>query len=417
MNGDDRRSDGTHRVVVTGMAALTPIGSTWTEVRSALRAGRSGIRVQASWENIEGLQTRLGAPARLDRSAATRVEDLAPRVGRVSALAVTASERAIRSAGLSIGDRALTDAGCAFGSTSGAPPALQELAMKVSIDRDLTDLSPSAFLRGMPHTTVVHVARALGLGGRILPSCSACTSGSQAIGFAYEAIRYGAQSLMIAGGSEELHVLAATVFDILYATSTLNEHPERTPRPFDRDRDGLVVGEGAAALILESGEHARARGARTLAEIHGFGTNSDGAHIVNPSPVGMEGAIQLALADAELAPDRVGLVNAHATATEVGDIAESVATHAVFGEETPVLAPKSYVGHTLGASGAIETWLTIELLRGAWAPPNLNLDDLDPRCAPLDLIRENRRLRTNFAINDNFAFGGVNTSIVLEARQ
>jgi 3-oxoacyl-[acyl-carrier-protein] synthase II len=219
--------------------------------------------------------------------------------------------------------------------------------------------------------------------------------------------------VMVAGGAEELHAVNAAVFDIMFATSKRNHEPERTPRPFDRDRDGLVVGEGAGTLVLEALEHAEARGARIYAEIAGFGTNGDGTHITNPDVRGMQRVMELALGDAGLAADDIGYVNAHGTATEAGDIAESMATHRVFGDCAPISSLKSYLGHTLGAGGALEAWMTVMMLREDWFAPTVNLETPDPRCAPLDYIRGGpRSLRAVHAMSNNFAFGGVNTSLI-----
>ncbi len=179
---------------------------------------------------------------------------------------------------------------------------------------------------------------------------------------------------MITGGAEEFHQIDAAVFDILYATSTRNDEPESTPRPFDAARDGLVVGEGAGTLVLEELEHARARGARILAEVIGYGTNCDGAHVTNPDAGSMERVMRLALEDAGCAASEIDYVNAHGTATEVGDVAESQATFAVFGDGVPVSTVKGYIGHTLGACGALEAWITIEMMRDGLARA-----DVEPR--------------------------------------
>jgi 3-oxoacyl-[acyl-carrier-protein] synthase II len=218
---------------------------------------------------------------------------------------------------------------------------------------------------------------------------------------------------MLAGGAEELHPMVVAVFDILFSTSTRNDEPEATPRPFDADRDGLVVGEGAGCFILEELEHARARGARIYAEIIGFGTNGDGRHMTNPDPAGMEAVLRLALEDAGIAPSEVGYVNAHGTATDVGDVAESQATYEVFGDAVPVSSLKGNLGHTLGACGALEAWMTLRMLREGWFAPTLNLDVVDERCAPLDfIVQEPRALSTDVVMSNNFAFGGVNTSLL-----
>jgi 3-oxoacyl-[acyl-carrier-protein] synthase II len=245
--------------------------------------------------------------------------------------------------------------------------------------------------------------------GRVVPTTSACTSGSQAIGAGYEAIRFGRARAMLCGGAEELHPIQAAVFDLLFAASTRNDTPGETPRPFDAERDGLVVGEGAATLVLEELEHARARGAPVLAELVGFATNCDGGHLTAPDVDGMEAVMRLGLADAGLGGADVGYVSAHATATEQGDRAESEATRRVFGSAVPVSSLKGHLGHTLGACGALEAWLTLEMLREGWAAPTLHLARPDPLCAELDYVMAAPRpLRTEFAASHNFAFGGVN---------
>jgi 3-oxoacyl-[acyl-carrier-protein] synthase II len=206
----------------------------------------------------------------------------------------------------------------------------------------------------------------------------------------------------------------AIAFDFLYATSRRNDEPGVTPRPYDRDRDGLVIGEGAGMLVLEEREHALARGARIQAEIVGFATNSDGAHVTRPNQETMRRVMELALEDAGLPASAIGYVNGHGTATEHGDIAETGATASVFGKRVPLSSQKSYLGHTLGACGALEAWFTIEMMRDGWIAPTINLDALDERCGEVDYITGGgRTLDVEFAMTNNFAFGGVNTSIIL----
>jgi len=266
----------------------------------------------------------------------------------------------------------------------------------------------------MSHTAAVNIGVFFGIKGRILTTSSACTSGSHGIGYAYETIRMGRQVAMVAGGAEELDATEAAVFDTLFATSTRNDAPTATPRPFDAARDGLVLGEGACTLVLEELEHARQRGAPILAEIVGYGTNSDGVHVTQADAGTMALAMRMALDDAGVSPDRIGYVNAHGTATDQGDIAESQATHAVFGARMPISSLKSYVGHTLGACGALEAWMTIEMMRDGWFAPTINLENPDPRCAQLDyIVGEGRAIDTEYVMSNNFAFGGINTSLVL----
>jgi 3-oxoacyl-[acyl-carrier-protein] synthase II len=402
------------RVVVTGMGGLCALGQDWKSIRDALRAGRSGVQRISDWADIDGLKTELGAPVPDFGTPEGYSRKKTRSMGRVALLATRASELALAEAGLS-GSPELGGGrvGLSYGSTSGSPPAMEVYARQFMNERTTKGITANEYVRFMSHTCAANVAQFFGIRGRIVPTCSACTSGSQGIGYGYEAIRFGRQEVMVTGGAEEFHQIDAAVFDILYATSTRNDDPTSTPRPFDADRDGLVVGEGAGALVLEELSHARERGAPVLAEVIGYGTNCDGAHITNPDAASMERVMRLALEDAGLAPEDVDYVNAHGTATDVGDVAESQATHAVFGGRVPVSTLKSYIGHTLGACGALEAWMTIEMMREGWLAPTLNLANVDPRCAPLDYVMGAvRDLDAEVVMSNNFAFGGVNTSLL-----
>ncbi|WP_439686797.1 beta-ketoacyl-ACP synthase [Cupriavidus oxalaticus] len=401
------------RVVVTGAGAVCALGNDWAAVRGSLEGGRSAVVRMAQWEDIKGLNTLLGAPVALPALPAHYTRKLTRSMGKVALMSVLASEAALQDAGLA-GDALLASGklGVAYGSSTGTPEAVAEFG-RMRTERTTEDISATTYIRMMPHTTAVNIGVFFGITGRIVTTSSACTSGSQGIGYAYEAIRSGRQVAMLAGGAEELDATEAAVFDTLFATSTCNDTPQATPRPFDSGRDGLVLGEGAGTLLLEELEHAQARGARILAEIVGFGTNSDGAHVTQPKAETMAVAMRLALEDAGLAPERIGYVNAHGTATDHGDVAESHATHAVFGPGIPVSSLKSYMGHTLGACGALEAWMTIGMMRDRWFAPTLNLRTPDPRCAPLDYIMDApRRLDADYVMSNNFAFGGINTSLV-----
>jgi 3-oxoacyl-[acyl-carrier-protein] synthase II len=335
-------------------------------------------------------------------------------MGRVSLLATRATELALEDAGL-LGSPEVTSGamGIAYGSTTGSPPAMEIYARMFQGEHSLKGIAATDYPQFMSHTCAANLGLFFGIRGRVIPTCSACTAGSQAIGYAAEAIRYGRQTLMVAGGAEELHPINVAVFDIVFATSVQNERPETTPRPFDAARDGLVVGEGGGTLILEELEHARGRQARIYAEIVGFGTNCDGTHMTNPDAEGMKAVMELALADAGLKARDVGYVNAHGTGTELGDIAESLATARVFGNGVPVSSLKGHIGHTLGACGALEAWMTIRMLREGWVAPTLNLEQPDPRCADLDYVRgKARHHAVEYFVSNNFAFGGVNTSLI-----
>jgi 3-oxoacyl-[acyl-carrier-protein] synthase II len=404
----------TRRVVVTGMAGLSPIGQDWKQAGDALRSGRSGVARIPEWEDIEDLDTRLGAPVSGFAAPESWSRKKTRTMGRVSLMAAYAAEQALEDAGLT-GHPTLTSgrAGVSYGSSSGSPTAIEVYSRRLFQERTLRGIGANDYLQIMSHTCAANIANLLGLRGRVVPTCTACTSGSQGIGYGYEAIKFGQQEVMLAGGAEELHEMDVAVFDILFSSSTRNDEPERTPRPFDVERDGLVVGEGAGCLVLEELEHARRRGARIYAEMLGYGTNCDGHHMTNPDPGGMENVMRLALADAGVSADEVGYVNAHGTATEVGDIAESHATLAVFGDRTPVSSLKGHLGHTLGACGALEAWMTLAMVGEGWLAPTLNLEALDARCAPLDYVMGTpRESAAEVVVSNNFAFGGVNTSLV-----
>ncbi|UTA48731.1 beta-ketoacyl-ACP synthase [Simiduia sp. 21SJ11W-1] len=402
------------RVVVTGLQAISPIGSDWQSVHARLAEGRSGIRYMHEWDKYQGLNTRLGGPADFDKPAHYNRKAIRS-MGRVAVMATRVTELALEQAGL-LGDPCITqgDMGVAYGSSSGSTSAFVDFG-RMLIEEDTGGLNANSYIKMMAHTAPVNVGVFFGLKGRVYTTSSACTSGSQGIGYAYEAVRNGQQRFMVAGGAEELCATQAAVFDTLFATSVKNDTPGLSPRPFDRDRDGLVIGEGAGTLILEELESARARGAKIYAEVVGFGTNADGSHVTQPNSDTMEVAMRLALQDAGLAPEAVGYVSAHGTATDRGDVAESAATHRVFGARIPISSMKSYTGHTLGACGAIEAWAAIHQMNQGEFHPTVNLLNKDPECAELDYIQNQMRaIDTEYVMSNNFAFGGINTSLIFK---
>lgn len=405
------------RVVVTGFGALSPLGHDWTTVHARLKACQNAVQKIGEWADYEGLNTQVGAPAQPFELPPERYNRKSTRsMGRVALMAVRASEVALQDAGL-LGDPVLKSGrvGIAYGSSSGTPKSIGDFGRMI-INKSTEGINATTYIKMMSHTAAVNMGVFFGLTGRIVPTSSACTSGSQGIGYAYEMIKSGKQIAMLAGGAEELDATEAAVFDTLFATSVKhNETPSLTPRPFDANRDGLVLGEGACTLVLEALDHALARGANIYAEVIGYGTNSDGQHVTQPNAQTMAQAMHLALEDAGLAPDRIAYVNAHGTATDHGDVAESIATHSVFGEGIAISSLKSYMGHTLGACGALEAWMTIEMMRSAWFAPTLNLEAVDPRCAPLDYITGGGRdIQTDVVMSNNFAFGGINTSLIFQ---
>jgi 3-oxoacyl-[acyl-carrier-protein] synthase II len=404
-----------HRVVVTGMAGISPIGNDWATIRDRLGSYRNAIVHMNDWADYDGLNTRLGAPAAPFALSERYNRKTTRSMGRVALLATRATELALLDAGL-LDDPLLTSGrmGVSFGSSAGTPSAIGDFGRMME-ERTTRGINATTYIKMMAHTAPVNIGVFFGLTGRVITTSSACTSGSQGIGYAYEAIRSGRQTAMIAGGAEELCATEAAVFDTLFATSTRNDTPHTTPRPFDAGRDGLVIGEGAGALILEEREHALARGATIYAELVGFGTNSDGTHVTQPNAATMRVAMEMALQDANLAPEAIGYVNAHGTATLQGDLAETQATSALFGPRMPISSLKSYMGHTLGACGALEAWFSIEMMREGWFAPTINLNQVDPQCGELDYIRgEGRRLDCEYVMSNNFAFGGINTSLIFK---
>ncbi|MBB1322338.1 beta-ketoacyl-ACP synthase [Shewanella sp. SR43-8] len=403
------------RVVVTGIGGISALGQDWQQIKASLLAKHNCVIRMDEWDRYPGLNTRLAAPVTEFVTPKHYSRKKIRSMGRVSLMATRASELALEDAGL-LDDPILNSGkvGVAYGSSTGSTDPIIGFGEMLKTG-EMSGLTATSYIRMMAHTTAVNVGVFFGLQGRIHTTSSACTSASQGIGYAYEAIKYGMQTIMLAGGAEELCPTEAVVFDTLFATSTKNDQPELTPRPFDSQRDGLVIGEGACTLILEELEHAQARGVKIYAELIGFGTNSDGQHVTQPNAKTMEMAIRLALTDAKLSEQQIGYISAHGTATDRGDVAETAATYAVFGANTPISSLKSYTGHTLGACGSLEAWTSIEMMNEGWFAPTLNLTDIDSECAQLDYIKDEiRYIDTNYIMSNNFAFGGINTSLIFK---
>ena len=402
------------RVVVTGMSGITSLGETAEQIFEQFAQGKSGIRYMPDWEIYPDLRSKLAGPVESFTVPKHFNRKVTRGMGRVALMSAVCAEKALEDAGLLHADILKSgDAGVAFGSSAGSVDAVREFGSML-IEHNMSQLNATTYIRMMSHTSAVNMTVYFGLKGLTLPTSSACTSGSMAIGQAYEAIKYGKQTLMIAGGAEELSAAGSAVFDVLLATSVKNDRPETTPRPFDAGRDGLVVGEGAGCLILEEYEHAQARGATIYAEIVGYGSNTDGQHVTRPDSEMMGRCMQLALKDAQLTAADIDYVNAHGTSTDQGDIAESQATARILGKK-PISSLKSYFGHTLGACGAIEAWLSIEMMRRNQLVPTLNLDQIDSACGDLDyIVSDMRSAETQMMMSNNFAFGGINTSLIFK---
>jgi 3-oxoacyl-[acyl-carrier-protein] synthase II len=403
------------RVAITGAGAISALGHNWQDIRQKLLQLKNCVRYMHEWDQYPDLQTRLASPVDAFVLPQNYTAKKRRGMGRVGQMGVVATEKALISAGLYQSPIISSPAtGVAYGSATGSSDAAMEFFSLLE-HNSMGKINGTTYLRMMSHTAAVNISVLFGTSGRMYTTSSACTAGSQAIGFAYEAIRNGQQKIMIAGGAEELCPTQAAVFDTVYSASLKNSAPQTSPRAFDSQRDGLVLGEGACTLILEDWDHAVARNANILAEVIGFATNCDGSHLVRPNQTTMKQVMTDALADAQLNATDIHYISGHGTATLHGDIAESLATQEVMGSEIPFSSLKSYIGHSLGACGSLEAWTGIEMMRENWFAPNLNLDEIDPNCGQLDYIRhEPRELKAQYFMSNNFAFGGINTSLVFK---
>jgi len=415
MKDSPREMGSGRRVAVVGMGIRSPVGNSLAEFAESLKKGRSGIRRMPEWEGVRRLRTKVAGVCNINGEEKGIPRKFRRSMGRVSVLAALSAIDAVRQSGLGEEEIAAAECGISYGSTAGSTLEQVELIGKYILNSDLTGALASSYLKCMSHTCAGNLSTLFRLQGPFIASCTACVSGSQGIGFGYEVIRSGRAEIMITGGAEEMHFLHAAVFDLMLATSSrYNEHPSKTPRPFDAERDGLVVAEGAGTLVLEEYEHAKRRGAQILAEVEGFWTNVSGVHLTDSDAPSMEQCMRRALGEARRSPEDIQHVNAHATATHNGDEAEALAIHRVYGSRVSVTAIKGYTGHTLGASGAIEAIGTILMMRGGFIAPTLNLERPDPQLPPLNHVMGNPMdKRITVAVNNNFAFGGINTSMIL----
>lgn len=403
------------RVVVTGMGIASPLGSTVETAFERLKTYQNCIEYWTELDEIKNMNTRLCAKVAGFQKPEHFTRKVTRTMGTVALMSAVISENAIKDANL-LGNPIITNGRCgvSYGSSTGSMKPIFDF-YAIELEKEVKNLNSGSYIKMMTQTTAVNISLYFKTTGRLIPTSTACTSGSLGVGMAYESIKYGQQDIMIAGGAEELHPSQAGVFDTLYATSIKNNTPNKTPSPFDRDRDGLVIGEGAGTLILEEYEHAKNRGAKIYAEIVGFATNTDGTHITNPNPDTMQIVMENSIKSAGLSANDIGYVNAHGTGTKNGDIAESIATQNAFKRQVPISTIKSYTGHTLGACGAIEAILSIEMMRNKWFAPTLNLNNIDPECGELDyIVGEGRNIDTEYVMSNNFAFGGINTSLIFK---
>ena len=405
------------RVVVTGLGIVSPIGSSVAAAWDAVVAGRSGAAPIARFDAGE-FPVRFACEVKdfevdqfVDAKAARRMD-------RCTHLVVAAARQAEEDAGLdvaTVGERAGTAIGTALGGVASFEHTVLQLASRGS-----GRVSPFAIVQTLPNLAAGWVSIELGTRGPLLTQSTACAASNMAIGDALDAIRLGRADLMVCGGTEApVTPTAVAGFAAMRALSTRNDDPATASRPFDRERNGFVIAEAAAVLVLEELEHAQARGARIYAELAGYGVSSDANHVSDPDPVGTNAAraVQMALTDARLEPADVGYVNAHGTSTPAGDAAETRVLKLVFGDTLPkrplISSTKGATGHTLGAAGAVEAVFTVLALHHGVLPPTINQFVADPSC-DLDYIpNEARREQVDAALSNSFGFGGHNSVVAL----
>jgi len=401
-----------NRVVITGVGLISPYGRGMESFIQGVLSGKTCVRNMSEWENYQNFNSTVAAPAELIGE-----KDIPRRkrrsMGRMAVFAVQAAEDAISDAGLTDDFLTSGEMGCIIGSTIGSPEALTETFEIIIPQKDISEISSMDFFKFVSHTASMNVAQYFGISGIVMATNAACASSLQAIGSGYDLIRLGRQKAIICGGAEEVHPTVTGTFDVLFATSSkFNKTPELTPRPFDKDRDGVVCGEGSAVLLLEEYEHALKRGAKIYAEVVGYHTCGSGNHISQSDRGAMKTCILEALKDAKIQPDSVDLISAHATGTIQGDIEEAAAIKDIFGSETPISCLKGYIGHSLGASGSMELAVSLEMMKNSRILPTVNLDNIDERCAGINIIKHIENKNINIVMKNSFAFGGINAVVI-----
>jgi len=405
------------RVVITACSALTPIGRTKKDILHSLTHGISGVKPLREDDLLSShIHSKVfGAidyPIEYDFKRSFR-----KTMGPVSFYACEVAREALEQSGLDQDFITSGRLGVAFGSTHGSPTVQRQIYKTFFSGEEDSIRSVGAvdYLKSMVHTTAVNITKMFGITGRVIASSTACTTSSQSIGYGYEMVKYGMQDAMLCGGADEYDTTTVAVFDNLLACSTaFNATPHLTPRPFDAQRDGLVVGEGAGALILEEYERAKKRGAVIMGEVVGFACNNNGGDLILPNLKGITETLRIALRDAKVSPHDVDFISAHATGTKMGDIIEAQAIHDVYGDGPPVVGLKSYMGHTMGSCGAIETIILLHLMAEGYIVPTLNLTEADERCKIIRHSMDVRPFTIRLGSVQNFAFGGVNTSLLIK---
>jgi 3-oxoacyl-[acyl-carrier-protein] synthase II len=409
---------GRRRVVITGMGALTPLGLNVEDTWQGLLAGRSGID-RITLLDLSECTCRIGGELKGFDARDYLGPKVARRMTRFSQLATVSAQMALEDAALTLTAEEKEDAGVVIGTATGATIVEAEVTIPLLISRGFRRISPFHCITAAANMASFRIAESTGFRGYNSTIVTACAAGTQAMGEAVELIRHGRAEVVLCGGSEAtLASMPFACFAAMKALSTRNDEPRAASRPFDADRDGFVMSEGAAVFVLEQLEYALARGARIYAEVVGHAANSDGYHAIAPDPeaTGPIKAMRQALADARLGPDAVDTINAHGTSTPLGDVAETQAIKEVFGDgaySVPVSANKSMLGHAMGAGGALELLACVLAIRDNQIPPTINLDQPDPEC-DLDYVPHHARAaRVDVVLKNSFGMGSQNACVVL----
>jgi 3-oxoacyl-[acyl-carrier-protein] synthase II len=405
------------RVVITGMGCICPLGNDSTTLWSNIMAGRSGVGLITHYDTSQ-FKVKIAAEVKgFDGGALFGPRD-ARRMDIFAQYALAAALQAIQHAGLVVNETNRDRIGVMLGTGIGGMNTLFE-QMQVFFQRGPDRVSPFLVPMMLPDTAAGVVAIHLGVRGPNMAIVAACASGTNALGEAAATIRRGGADVVLSGGSEAVIVpIAMAGLGVMNALSARNDEPERASRPFDKDRDGFVMGEGAAILVLESLEHAQARGAQILAEFSGYGASNDAYHISAPAENGAGAALCMksSLEDAGLAVNDIGYINAHGTSTPLNDKSETAAIKTVFGEQAyriPISSTKSMTGHLLGAAGALEALICVKILQDSVLPPTINYETPDPAC-DLDYVPNHARsVQVQHIMSNSFGFGGHNATIIL----
>jgi 3-oxoacyl-[acyl-carrier-protein] synthase II len=398
------------------MGCISPLGNDLSSTWAALLLGESGVD-QITHFDTSDFKTKIAAEVKGFNAREALGAKLARRTDRFTQLALVAADQAIKDSALDITDHNRDRIGVIFGTGIGGLGSLVSEGEKY-LKKGPRRVSPFLIPMMLPDIAPGQIAIRFGIRGPNMAIVTACASGTNAIGEAAEVIKRGTSDVIIAGGTEAAIVtLAVAGFSVMDAISTRNEDPARASRPFDLNRDGFVIGEGAAALVLESFEHARSRGATIIAEIAGYASSNDAFHISAPAENGVGAAIcmKLALEDSNLSPNKIDYINAHGTSTKLNDANETTAIKTVFGEyayKIPVSSTKSMTGHLLGAAGALEATFCIMAMNKGIIPPTINYETPDPEC-DLDYVQNNARPASlEYVMSNSFGFGGHNASLV-----